>query len=85
VIYNLQLHMSYITEIQEAVVVVIIWWYDLQLHMSYIIEIQEAVVVVIIWWYDLQLHMSFITEIQEASCWRSYGGLIYNYICHVLL
>ena len=32
--------MSYITEIQEAVVVVIIWWCDLQLHMSYITEIQ---------------------------------------------
>jgi hypothetical protein len=39
--------MSYITEIKEAVVVVIIWWCDLQLHMSYITEIQEAVVVVI--------------------------------------
>jgi hypothetical protein len=38
---DLQLHMSYITEIQEAVVVVIIWWCDLQLHMSYITEIQE--------------------------------------------
>jgi hypothetical protein len=37
-----------ITEIQEAVEVVIIWWCDLQLHMSYITEIQEAVVVVII-------------------------------------
>jgi hypothetical protein len=31
---DLQLHMSYITEIQEAVVVVIIWWCALQLHMS---------------------------------------------------
>ena len=29
---DLQLHMSCITEIQEAVVVVIIWWCDLQLH-----------------------------------------------------
>ena len=38
---DLQLHMSCITEIQEAVVVVIIWWCDLQLHMSYITEIQE--------------------------------------------
>jgi hypothetical protein len=45
---DLQLHMSCITEIQEAVVVVIIWWCDLQLHMSYITEIQEAVVIVII-------------------------------------
>ena len=60
-------HMSYITEIQGAVVVVIIWWCDLQLHMSYITEIQEAVVVVIIWWCDLQLHMSYITEIQRWS------------------
>ena len=42
---DLQLHMSYINEIQEAVVVVIIWWCDLQLHMSYITEIQGAVVV----------------------------------------
>jgi hypothetical protein len=39
--------MSYITEIQGAVVVVIIWWCDLQLHMSCITEIQEAVVAVI--------------------------------------
>jgi hypothetical protein len=37
---DLQLHMSYITEIQEAVVGAIIWWCDLQLHMSYITEIQ---------------------------------------------
>ena len=60
--------MSCITEIQGAVVVVIIWWCDLQLHMSYITEIEGAVhvVVVIIWWCDLQLHMSYITEIQEA-------------------
>ena len=55
---DLQLHMSYITEIQEAVVLVIIWWCDLQLHISYITEIQEGVVGVIIWWCDLQLHMS---------------------------
>jgi hypothetical protein len=41
---DLQLHMSYITEIQGAVVVVIIWWCDLQLHLSYITEIQGAVV-----------------------------------------
>ena len=54
---DLHLHISYSTEIQEAVVVVIIWWCDLQLHMSYITEIQEAVVVVIISWCDLQLHM----------------------------
>ena len=40
---DLQLHMSYITEIQGAVVVVIIWWCDLQQHMSYITEIQGAV------------------------------------------
>ena len=39
---DLQLHMSYITEIQGAVVVVIIWWCDLQLHMSYITEIQVS-------------------------------------------
>jgi hypothetical protein len=58
---------------------------DLQLHMSYITEIQEAVVVVIISWCDLQLHMSYITEIQEASWLWSYGGVIYNYICHILL
>ena len=58
--------MSYITEIQGAVMVMIIWWCDLQLHMSYITEIQGAVVVVIIWWCDLQLHMSYITEIQGA-------------------
>jgi hypothetical protein len=43
---DLQLHMSYITEIQGAVVVVIMWWCDLQLHMPYITEIQEPVVVV---------------------------------------
>ena len=43
-IIYLQLHMSYITEIQGAVVVMIIWWCDLQLHMSYITEIQGAVV-----------------------------------------
>jgi hypothetical protein len=49
--------MAYITEIQEAVVVMIIWWCDLQLHMSYITEIQETIVVVIIWWCDLQLHL----------------------------
>jgi hypothetical protein len=49
---DLQLHMSYITDIQEAVVVVIIWWCDLQLHMSYITEIQGFVVIVIIWWCD---------------------------------
>jgi hypothetical protein len=53
--FDLQLHMSYITEIQGAVVVVIIWWCDLQLNMSYFTEIQGAVVVVIIWWCDLQL------------------------------
>jgi hypothetical protein len=40
--------MTYITEIQGAVVVVIMWWCDLQLHMPYIAEIEEAVVVVII-------------------------------------
>jgi hypothetical protein len=40
---DLQLHMSYITKIQGAVVVVIIWWCDLQLHMSYITEIQGTV------------------------------------------
>jgi hypothetical protein len=45
---DLQLHMSCITEIQGAVVIVIIRWCDLQLHMSCITEIQEAVVVVII-------------------------------------
>jgi hypothetical protein len=49
--------MSCITEIQGAVVVVIIWWCDLEVHMSYITEIQGAVVVVIIWWCDLQLHI----------------------------
>jgi hypothetical protein len=48
---------SCISEIQGAVVVVIICWCDLQLHMSCITEIQEAVVVMIIWWCDLQLHM----------------------------
>jgi hypothetical protein len=37
---DLHLHMSCITEIQEAFVVVIIWWCDLQLHMSCITEIQ---------------------------------------------
>ena len=53
---DLQLHMSYITEIQVvAVVVMIIWWCDeIQLHMSYITEIQGAVVVMIIWWCDLR-------------------------------
>jgi hypothetical protein len=56
---DIQLHMSHITEIQGAVVVVIIWWCDLQLHMSYITEIQEAVVVVIIWWCDLQLYVPY--------------------------
>ena len=65
--------------------VVIIWWCDLQLHMSYITEIQGAVVVVIIWWCDLQLHMSYITEIQGAVVVGLYGGVIYNYICHVFL
>jgi hypothetical protein len=69
----LQLHMSYITEIQEAVVVVIIGWVDLQRHMSYITEIQGAVVVVIIWWCDLQLHMLYITEIQD----HDHDGLLY--------
>jgi hypothetical protein len=48
--------MSYITEIQGAVLVVIIWLCDLQLHMSCISEIHVAVVVVNIWWCDLQLH-----------------------------
>jgi MFS-type transporter involved in bile tolerance (Atg22 family) len=43
--------MSCITEIQEAVVIVIIWWCYLQLHMACITEIQVAVVVVIIWWW----------------------------------
>jgi hypothetical protein len=52
----ISLHMSYITEIQRAVVVVIKWWRDIQLHMSYITEIQGTVVVVIIWWCDLKLH-----------------------------
>jgi hypothetical protein len=52
------IHMSYITEIQGAVVDVIIWLCDLQLHMSCITEIQGAVVIVIIRWCDLQLHMS---------------------------
>jgi hypothetical protein len=33
--------MSYITEIQGAVVIVSIWWCDLQLYMSYITEIQD--------------------------------------------
>jgi hypothetical protein len=55
---DLQLHMLCITEIQEAVVVVIIWWCDLQLHMSCIIEIQEAVVVVID--HDGPLYFSYI-------------------------
>jgi hypothetical protein len=41
---GLQLHMSYITEIQGAVVVVIIWWCDLEVHMSYVTEIQGAVI-----------------------------------------
>jgi hypothetical protein len=31
---DLQLHMSYSNEIQEAVVVVIIWWCDLQLQIT---------------------------------------------------
>jgi hypothetical protein len=31
---ELQLHMSYITEIQGAVVVVILFWCDLQLHVQ---------------------------------------------------
>jgi predicted secreted protein len=35
---DLQLHMSYITEIQVAVVFVIIWWCELQLPMSCITE-----------------------------------------------
>jgi hypothetical protein len=35
---DLQLHMSCITEIQGAVVFVIICWCDLQLHMSYIFQ-----------------------------------------------
>jgi hypothetical protein len=55
-----------ITEIQEAVVVMIIWWCDLQLHRLYITEIQGAILVVIIWLCDLQLHMSYSNEIQEA-------------------
>jgi hypothetical protein len=45
--------MSYIAEIQGAVVVVIIWCCDLQLHISYITELQGAVVVVIIVIYDI--------------------------------
>jgi hypothetical protein len=32
---DLQLHMSCITELQEAVVVVIIWWCDL--HITYVV------------------------------------------------
>jgi hypothetical protein len=32
---DLQLHMSYITEIQGAVLFLIIWWCDLQLHVIY--------------------------------------------------
>jgi hypothetical protein len=48
---------KYITEIQGAVVVAIIWLCHLQLHMSCITEIQEAVVDVIIWWCYLKLHM----------------------------
>jgi hypothetical protein len=67
--------MSYITEIQGAIFVVIIWLCDLQLHMSCITEIHAAVVVVIIWWCDLQLHMSYITEIQEAV--DDNDGLLY--------
>jgi hypothetical protein len=78
--------MSYITEIQGAVVIVIIWWCDLQLHMSYITEISHH-------------HMITTTTApcisviyDKCSCkshhhmfmW-SYGGVIYNYICHVLL
>jgi hypothetical protein len=55
--HHLQLHMSYIAEIQGAVLVVIIWWCDLQLHMSCITETQGAVVIVIIWRCDLQLHI----------------------------
>jgi hypothetical protein len=61
-----------ITEIQEAVVVVIIWWCDLQLHMSYITEIQGPVVVVSIWWCDLHPHMSCITEMNH-----DHDGLLY--------
>jgi hypothetical protein len=53
--------MSFITEIQGAVVFVIIWWCDLQLHMSCITEIHGAVVIVIIWLSDLQLHVNHTT------------------------
>ena len=63
--------MSYITEIQEAIVVVIIWWCDLQLHMSYITEIKGAVVVMIIWWCDLQLAMQSVvmsSNPAQAKC-----------------
>jgi hypothetical protein len=98
----ISVHMSYITEIQGAVVVVIIWWYDLQLHMSYITEIQGAgckshhhmittttasCISVI---YDIcscksHHHMITTTTASCISVIYSYGGVIYNYICHILL
>jgi hypothetical protein len=68
---DLPQHMSYITEIQGAVVFVIIWWCDLQLHMSCITEIQEAVVVVIIWWCDLQ-PASCISVIHDICSCKSH-------------
>jgi hypothetical protein len=83
----LQLHMLCITEIQEAVVVVIIWWCDLQLHMSYITEIQGAILVVIIWFCDLQLHLSCITEIHLAVVvviiWDHDGPLYFSNTWHM--
>jgi hypothetical protein len=81
--------MSYITEIQEAIVVVIIWWCDLQLHMSCNTEIQDAVVVVIIWWCDIPwrplVFKQYMTYVVVNHTTWSYGGVIYNCIFHVLL
>jgi hypothetical protein len=60
---DLQLHMSYITEIQQAVVVVIIWWCDLQIHMSYITEMQVAVMVVV-----FQQYMTYVV-VDHTTIW----------------
>jgi hypothetical protein len=89
--------MSYITEMQGAVVVVIIWWCDLQLHMACITEIQVAswshmittttapCISVIHDICSCKSHHHMITTTTAPCISVIYGGVIYNYICHILL
>jgi hypothetical protein len=90
---HLQLHMSYITEIQEAVVHIITTTtvscisviYDIcscKSHHDRITTTTASCISVIHDICSCKSHHHMFTN--TTAPW-SYGGVIYNYICHVLL